>query len=151
MTQSKFANLVGAKLLGLSAGMRSLTPDAVMVVHHQLHTSRLVGRLIAVGAATELVLDKLPTTPSRTAPPGFMARLISGAVVGFSASGVTGPLVSVPAAAFSTVTMHRVRQEFGTRTGIPDPVVGVFEDLLAIGVAELGARLGADRAASEPR
>src|SRR5262245_4101289 len=37
--------------------------------------------LLAIG---ELITDKLPTTPSRKAPPGFIARIVSGAFCGYA-------------------------------------------------------------------
>jgi uncharacterized membrane protein len=35
---------------------------------------------LVAAAAGELVVDKLPTTPSRLAPPGLAARLVLGAL-----------------------------------------------------------------------
>jgi uncharacterized membrane protein len=38
--------------------------------------------IFTVLAVGELINDKLPKTPSRKAPPGFIARILSGALVG---------------------------------------------------------------------
>jgi uncharacterized membrane protein len=38
--------------------------------------------IFSVLAVGELVVDKLPRTPSRKAPPGFIARIVSGGLVG---------------------------------------------------------------------
>src|SRR4029453_14747889 len=43
-------------------------------------------------AAGEWVIDQLPSTPSRTAPPGFAGRLISGALCG-AAVGTAGGML----------------------------------------------------------
>ena len=38
--------------------------------------------ILSVLAIVELIADKLPKTPSRKAPPGFAARLATGALCG---------------------------------------------------------------------
>ncbi len=80
--------------IGVVAGLRSLTPPAVVAWAAYLHWIKLshtwaswVGSLVAVIvfsllAVGELVVDKLPKTPARTAPPSFIARIVSGAFAG---------------------------------------------------------------------
>src|SRR5262245_16106551 len=81
--------------IGLIAGLRSLTPMAV--VSWAAHWNwlpiketpisfffegvgfRYLLTLIAIG---ELITDKLPKTPSRTAPVGLIARLALGGMTG---------------------------------------------------------------------
>ena len=41
-------------------------------------------------ALVELVADKLPQTPSRTAPPGLIARIVMGALTGACIAGAGG-------------------------------------------------------------
>ena len=57
----------------------------------------LIGSLPAVAiftvlAIVELVADKLPQTPSRTAPPGLIARIVMGGLTGacIAAGGAQG-------------------------------------------------------------
>src|SRR5277367_991445 len=86
-----------AFLIGVVAGLRSLTAPAAVAwaaqhSHHgwlNLHGSPLsfmgstaavvIFALLAIG---ELVADKLPNTPSRTAPPGLIARVVLGGLCG---------------------------------------------------------------------
>jgi uncharacterized membrane protein len=98
LTESKIHLLLSALLLavlvGVVAGLRSFTAPAVVAWAAFSHSIRLdghwlvwVGSLLAViiftvAALGELVLDKLPKTPSRTAPPSFVARLVSGGFAG---------------------------------------------------------------------
>src|ERR1700719_2413427 len=83
-----------AFLFGVIAGLRSLTAPAVVAwaAHRDwlnLHNSPLsfmgstaaviVFTLLALG---ELVADQLPSTPSRTDPPGLIARILLGGLSG---------------------------------------------------------------------
>src|SRR5579864_6761118 len=86
--------LIFALCIGVVAGLRSLTAPAVVAwAAHlgwiNLHGSPLafMGSVWAVAifsilALLELVADKLPGTPSRTAPVGLTARIITGALTG---------------------------------------------------------------------
>jgi uncharacterized membrane protein len=80
--------------IGVVAGLRSLTPPAVLAWVAYLHGHPLahtwaswVGTLVAaivftVLAVGELFLDKQAKTPPRTAPPSFGARILVGAFAG---------------------------------------------------------------------
>ena len=86
--------LLLAFLIGVVAGLRSLTAPAAVAwgAYHgwlNLHGSALsfmsakaaviIFVMVAVG---ELVSDKLPATPSRTAPLGLTARILLGGLCG---------------------------------------------------------------------
>jgi uncharacterized membrane protein len=82
-----------AFLIGFFAGLRSLTAPATTawaVYLGWLKLERplaLIGSLPAVAiftllAIVELVADKLPQTPSRTSPPGLIARIVMGGLPG---------------------------------------------------------------------
>ena len=65
-------------------------------------------------ALAELVADKLPTTPSRKAPPGFVARIVTGAFSGaaIAAAGgspVTGAIGGAIGAVIGTLGGHACR------------------------------------------
>src|ERR1700730_18115927 len=89
--------LLLAFLIGVVAGLRSLTAPAVLAwaAHRNwlnLHNTSLsfMGSTAAVViftllAVVELVVDQLPSTPSRTKPPGLIARIVLG---GLSGAGV---------------------------------------------------------------
>jgi uncharacterized membrane protein len=76
-----------AFLVGFFAGLRSLTPPAATAWAAYLGWLKLdwpfslIGSLPSVGiftvvALAEIVADKLPQSPSRTAPPGLIARTV---------------------------------------------------------------------------
>src|ERR1041384_1541751 len=80
--------------IGVMCGLRSLTGPAVVAwaAHWKwidLHGTRLsflessVALIIAtIAALVELIVDKLPSTPSRTAPLGLIARVLLGGLCG---------------------------------------------------------------------
>jgi uncharacterized membrane protein len=87
--------------IGIIAGLRAMTAPAVTSWAARFGVLNLSGSWMAflgyswtlwiftLAAIGELVNDKLPTTPSRKAPPGFIARIISGGLCG-AAFGVQG-------------------------------------------------------------
>src|ERR1043165_2685773 len=90
--------LLFAFLIGLFAGLRSLTPPASVAWAVYLGWLKLTRPLSLIGslpaviilsvlAVTEIIVDKLPNTPNRTAPPGLITRIVTG--------GLTGACVSV--------------------------------------------------------
>ena len=48
--------------------------------------------IFIVFAAVELVADQLPKAPSRTAPPGLIARIVLGALCGAALSSAGGAI-----------------------------------------------------------
>src|SRR6185437_15539127 len=90
--------LLFAFLIGLFAGLRSLTPPAAVAWAVHLGWLRLARPLSLIGslpavillsllAVGEVIFDKLPNTPNRTAPLGLIGRIVTG--------GLTGACVSV--------------------------------------------------------
>src|ERR1700719_5252496 len=83
-----------AFLIGIAAGLRSMTAPAAVSWAARLGWLHLENTWLAfLGfAATpyiltalaigELIADKLPKTPSRKSPVGFIARIVSGALCG---------------------------------------------------------------------
>jgi uncharacterized membrane protein len=135
--------------IGVIAGLRSFTAPAVVAWAAYLKWVNLSGRwdawvgvlitvIIFTGlAAGELVLDKLPKTPSRTAPPSFVARLVAGgfagAVIG-SAWGLTWSALGagVVGAALGTLGGHRARGHLAGSFGRDLPAA-LLEDAVAVG------------------
>ncbi|GIF70800.1 hypothetical protein [Asanoa siamensis] len=85
------AALTGAFLVGVASGGRSATGLAAVALTTRPGTPAAVldraastpGRaLLSAGAAVELVIDKLPSTPSRLSPPNLAGRLVAGAAGG---------------------------------------------------------------------
>jgi uncharacterized membrane protein len=145
---TKFWQTVG---LGVLAGMRSMTAPALL--SHSLSNnptkklgkSRLrfmqsptTAKVLTVMAGGELIGDKLPNAPDRTAPPILGGRIIAGALVGaatYKASGgkpLKGALLGSAAAVASTYGMLALRKYLGKATGLPDIVWGLTEDATTI-------------------
>jgi uncharacterized membrane protein len=137
--------------IGVVAGLRSLTAPAVVAwAAHlgwiDLHNSHLafLGStttvyILSAMALGELVADKLPFTPNRTAALGLGARIISGAVCGAAFCATTGQSVALGAiiGAFGGVAGafagYEVRHRIVQRLRVPDFVIALLEDALAIG------------------
>ncbi len=128
-----------AILLGAAAGLRTSMPFGALALRSRLGAGPV--RVAAFAAvAGELTIDKLPMTPSRTSPPGLAGRLASGAACGGLTAGVAGAVVGSAAAAAAAFAGERTRAAIGQWTGLPDPLVAVAEDALAIGVALAATR-----------
>ena len=137
-------------LLGCVAGLRSLTaPAAVCWGAHLgwLHLAET--RLAFLGhiatliiftllALLELVADKLPKTPARTATPGLIARILTGAFCGSAlavsagASLMVAAVVAIVGALVGTFAGYNIRHGLVTRAHLPDFAVALVEDVIAI-------------------
>src|SRR5215510_1956942 len=85
-------------VMGVAAGCRAMTPPAAVAWFSHLGLLKLAGTwlefvgnfwvriALTVLAAVEYVTDQLPTTPSRTVPVQFGARLVTGAFAGAALS-----------------------------------------------------------------
>lgn len=129
-----------AAVLGVATGLRSMTPIAVLAARNRLGGSP-AGRaaLIAAGGG-ELLADKLPGVPPRTAPPVLGGRIAAGAFVGARVAGPLGAATGAVAAAAGAVGATRLRAAIGRSTALPDPLLGAVEDVLAVGAAVAATR-----------
>ena len=134
--------------IGVVAGLRSLTPPAVVAWAAFLHWINLnntwaswVGTLAAAivfsGLAVgELFLDKHPKTPARTAPPSFGARILlgafAGAVIG-TAWGYTWSALgaAVIGAVLGTLGGYQARSRLSAAHGHDLPIA-LLEDAVAV-------------------
>ena len=94
--------------------------------------------LLALG---EFVGDQLPSTPSRTVPVQFGARLLSGAICGAAigtphGAVLGGLLAGVVGAVIGTLGGHASRQHLAAALK-KDPPAAFVEDAIAIGGAWL--------------
>jgi len=141
--------LLFAFLIGFFAGLRSLTAPAATAWAVHLGWLKLHGPLALIGslpsvaiftllAVVELVADKLPKTPSRTAPPGLIARIVTGAVTGacVAAGGGQGAVLGAVLGAVGGVVGcfagYQVRTGLVKALGTRDLYVALIEDLVAI-------------------
>ena len=139
-----------ALLIGVLAGLRSLTPVGVTAWYAHLGWIKLQGPLAWAGstasaviftvlAIIELVTDKLPKTPSRTAPPGLIARIVLGGLAGAcvamagGAAVVTGGALGAIGGIAGAYGGHQARTRMVKALHAPDYVVAVLEDMLTIG------------------
>ena len=142
--------LLLAFLIGFLAGLRSLTPAAATAWGAHLGWLKLPRPLFWIGttsavviftllALTELVADKLPKTPSRTAPPGLIGRVVMGALTGACVAtagaqgAVLGAVLGVVGAIAGTFGGYQARTRLVKSLGTPDFVIAILEDLLTIG------------------
>jgi uncharacterized membrane protein len=134
--------------IGIVAGLRSLTaPAAVAWAAHlgwiNLHGTPLafmssVWAVLIFGilAIVELIADQLPSTPSRTAPVGLSARIVSGACLGV-AGGATlwqGALAGVLGGIAGAFGGYQARVGLVRALRVADFAVAIPEDLIAIGL-----------------
>jgi uncharacterized membrane protein len=145
---------VFAFLIGVIAGLRSMTAPAAVSWAARLGWLHLENTWLAFlgSAATpyiltvlaigELIADKLPKTPSRKAPPGFIGRVVSGALCG-AALGATnqaligGLLAGVLGAVTGTLGGYEFRARLVRAIGGKDFPIALLEDAIAIGGAVL--------------
>jgi uncharacterized membrane protein len=143
--------LLLAFLIGVVAGLRSLTAPAVVAwaAHRNwlnLHNTPLsfMGSTAAVViftllAVVELVVDQLPSTPSRTKPPGLIGRIVlgglSGAAVAVSGaqSIALGAVLGVAGGIAGAFAGYEVRTRLVKALKVPDLVIALLEDAVAIG------------------
>jgi uncharacterized membrane protein len=98
--------LLLALLIGGVAGLRTFTAPAVVSWAAYLAWLPLAGTplafmgsvwavgILTVLAFVELVIDQLPSAPSRKAPGGFGARIVSGALSGAALGAPSGWLIA---------------------------------------------------------
>ena len=123
-----------AAVLGAVSGMRAFGGWAGLALRGRVGDRRLRGVLLAA-AAGEMAGDKTPWIPPRSDPPALAGRVISGALAGRLVGGAPGARLGAATAAAGTYASERARALLGQRLGMPDPVLGVAEDALVIGVA----------------
>jgi uncharacterized membrane protein len=142
-----------AALIGVVAGLRAMTAPAAVSWAAHLGGLDLGGTWLALLghswtpwiasllALGELVTDQLPSTPSRTVPPQFGARIVSGAVSGaaiaVSGGSLVGGLVAgALGAIIGTLGGRAFRARLAAAFGSDRPAA-FTEDAVALGGALL--------------
>ena len=143
--------LIRATALGVVAGMRSQLPLALLCLaarqRNQDHpnlprvlASPKVTAFLLASAAGELVVDKLPFTPSRLMPGSLVVRAGVGSLAGAllaRQSGrqpVIGAALGAAGALAGSYAGHDVRAGLAAATGAPDPLLAVLEDVTAVAI-----------------
>ncbi len=120
-----------ALLLGLAAGLRTFSAPAALAL--RAPTLGAPQRIVLLGAAGELIADKLPAMPSRLGRRGLTGRLLSSAISGQLVGGPAGAANGAGAALASALAGHTARGR------APGWLAAVCEDGLAIALASAGA------------
>jgi uncharacterized membrane protein len=141
--------------IGIVAGLRSMTAPAVVAWAAHFGRLHLEGTPLAFLASAvaryillalmlaELVADKLPSTPSRKQPGPFIGRILAGALSGAAIAGgqgiglVAGSVAGGLGAVVGTLCGYRARTGLVQALKVPDYVVAVAEDIVAVGGALL--------------
>ena len=143
-----------AILLGVVAGMRSMMVPAILALTLSRRPEvapaaspghwfamRPVAIILGLSALGELIVDKLPQTPSRTALGPFIVRIASGAFTGAALLQIgqlnlwIGAACGTIGALIGTFGGFHARRYIGRATGIRDPYIGALEDVVAIAIA----------------
>ena len=140
-----------ALLIGIVAGLRAMTPPALVAWAAHLGWIDLSGSwlgffantwvrwILTLLAIVELVTDQLPSTPSRTVPIQFGARIatgaLSGAAVGAAGGAMMGGLLAgIAGAVIGTIGGRALRARLASAFGSDRPAAFI-EDAVAIGGA----------------
>jgi uncharacterized membrane protein len=136
--------------IGIITGIRSLTSPAVIAwaahrgwLNFQGASLSFLGSTAAVATLTilavvELVTDKLASTPARTKPLGLSARILlgglSGAAVALAGrqSAAVGCALGAVGGVVGAFAGYQVRTELVRALKVPDFVVALLEDLVAV-------------------
>lgn len=145
--------IVAIPLLGWATGLRTMTPMAALSWFAYLGYLPVGGtwafwlaRPVTVGVFTllalgELVGDKLPFTPNRTAMGPLAARLVFGGLAGaivatvLRGPGMEGVVLGLVGAAVGAFAGFVTRRDLVQKVGCRDWHIAVVEDLFAIGCA----------------
>jgi uncharacterized membrane protein len=138
--------------LGALAGMRTLSAPVITTHILSNHPSKkleksplrfmqstTVAAVLKVLSVTELIADKLPSTPNRIEPGGVAGRCLSGALAGASiykavgGKALTGALIGGATAIATTYGSYYLRKNIVKANHIADPWIGAAEDALVIG------------------
>jgi uncharacterized membrane protein len=145
-----FAFVLG---IGVAAGLRALTPPAVVAWAAHLGWLNLnntplafMGSIITVIifsllAVFELISDLRPQTPKRTAPMPLVARILTGGLCGAcvgaanSQSLIIGAILGAIGAVIGAFAGYEIRRKLVAALNIKDVFIALLEDLVTIGLA----------------
>jgi uncharacterized membrane protein len=138
-----------ALLIGVVAGLRSMTPPAAVSWAARLDWLHLDNTplaflgfaatpyILSLFAIAELITDKLPKTPSRKTLVPFTSRIVTGA---FSGAALAAPSGALPAGLLAgalggvagTFVGYEFRRRLVKATGGNDLPIALLEDAIAI-------------------
>ncbi|MEP9371752.1 DUF4126 family protein [Mesorhizobium sp. KR1-2] len=140
---------VFALLIGVIAGLRALTAPAAVSWAAWLGWLpvqdgwaafmgyRYTPYVFTLLAVVEVITDQFPSTPARTVPQQFSARIFSGALCGAVIGAAGGPwigglIAGVVGAVIGTLGGYQARTRLVAATGGKDTPIAILEDAIAI-------------------
>lgn len=151
MKGARLSAPIAAAVLGAMAGMRSMSAPAFLSGYFAREFKRSgtrgrwrllyspdVATTLKVLAAGELVADKLPFVPRRTAPASLVVRALSGALVGAALAthrrrpAAVPALIAAVAAIASSVGAFHARRALGRKLRLHDFAIAVAEDAVVL-------------------
>ena len=152
--------LARAFLLGIAAGLRSVTPLGVLARYQPnaprraewarwpLLRSRTGRVLLQLAWLGELVADKLPGIPPRINPGPLGGRMVFGAVAGLAIGSerqdtgtkLAGAATGTAGAVIGAVGGYAYRTAVIQATGLPDLPVALVEDAATLLIARTAVR-----------
>jgi uncharacterized membrane protein len=141
-----------ALVLGAVTGLRTMTAPTAVSVAARMGWLDLNGTWLAwlghtwtpwilgIAAIAELIVDQLPTTPSRTTPMPFVARVLAGALagaaIGADQGSVPGGLVAgVSGAVIGTLAGYTLRMRLARAFGRDQPAAFIEDAIAYLGAA----------------
>jgi uncharacterized membrane protein len=142
-----------AARIGAAAGLRAMLAPALVSralakggvsgggLSRRLLGAPAAAAILPAFAALELLADKLPMIPPRIAPGALIARAVSGAWAAAAAAGgqrrrLTPALVGAASAITAAFAGYHLRRWVVRRTGLPDALVAVAEDAVAVALGQ---------------
>ena len=134
-TASGLRSLIGLAAVSWAAHFGILTLDHTWLAFLGYSFTPYILTLLAIG---EMVNDKLPRTPSRLAPPGFIARIVTSALcglaVGLSGNGIiVGLVAAIIGAVAGTFGGAKARSLLAKALGRDMPAA-LLEDAIAVSI-----------------
>lgn len=155
---SSGTGLLLAFVIGFVAGLRSMTAPAIVAWAAHLGWINLAGSPLAFMGATwvvvlftiaalgEYVADQLPSTPARTTAGPLAARVVMGLLTGASiavgagAALWIGALLGAIGSIVGAFGGYEARTRLVRGLHVPDAVIAIPEDLIAIGLGLLAVK-----------
>lgn len=142
--------LVAAAVAGAGTGIRSVGVLARFpsgeagATDEPTRTRRWIGHVLGGAAVAEALADKAGILPSRTRPLPLTGRALIGGLLGVWAARRRGVRTVLPGAvgAGAAVCASHVATRSRTaliRSGVPDALVGVVEDVAVVALAKTAA------------
>ena len=139
---------IGVAALGFGSGLRTASGMTALMTCRPEAMPRVLGsramrRAAIAGSAFEIVVDKLPQTPSRLELRGLWLRLLAGAACGVLVARSDGSrpvpmaLLGAASALAGAKLGHDARQALAKR--YPAVLVALAEDGLAIALARVAS------------